>query len=106
MEMPKSLLTIYHNPRCSKSREVLGLINDSPTQKEIKGLLKKLNLKAIDIVRKSEPLYIEQFADKKLTQAQLIKILAENPILIERPIVVKGERAVLARPTEKINELL
>ncbi|MES2286419.1 MAG: arsenate reductase (glutaredoxin) [Bacteroidota bacterium] len=113
------MITIYHNTRCSKSREACSILEDKgvefetieylktpPTQKEIKGLLKMLGMKAQDIVRKGEPLYKEKFADKKLSESEWIKTLAENPILIERPIIVKGNKAIIGRPPEKVLELL
>lgn len=113
------MLKIYHNTRCSKSREACGILQDKgvefetieylktpPTQKEIKGLLQMLGMKAQDIVRKGEPLYKEKFADKKLSESEWIKALAENPILIERPIIIKGNKAIVGRPPEKVLELL
>jgi arsenate reductase len=113
------MIKIYHNNRCSKSREACSILQEEgvkfetteylktpPSQKEIKELLKMLGLKAEDIVRKSEPLFKEKFANKKLTEAQWIKTLADNPILIERPIIVKGNKAVIGRPPEKVLELI
>ncbi len=113
------MLKIYHNTRCSKSREACSILEDKgvefetieylktpPTQKEIKGLLKMLGMKAQDIVRKGEPLYKEKFADKKLSESEWVKALAENPILIERPIIVKGNKAIIGRPPEKVLEFL
>ncbi|OJV27243.1 MAG: arsenate reductase (glutaredoxin) [Bacteroidetes bacterium 37-13] len=110
--------TVYHNPRCSKSREavaflqeqnaeieIIEYLKDSPTESEIKALLQKLNIPAIDLVRKGEELFKTNYKDKTLSEKEWIKILAENPILIERPVIVKGNKAVIARPTEKINEL-
>lgn len=110
---------IYHNTRCSKSREACSILESKGiefetveylktplNQKQIKALLKLLGLKAEEIVRKSEPLYIENFADKKFTEAQWIKILAQNPILIERPIIVKGNKAIVGRPPEKVLKLI
>jgi arsenate reductase (glutaredoxin) len=104
-------MIIYHNPRCSKCREALDLLEENnctieireylkepPTKKELKELLSKLRCKASAIVRKSEPLYKEKYAESKYTETQWIKILTENPILIERPIVIDGERAVIGRP--------
>jgi len=104
-------MIIYYNPRCSKCREALHLLEqnnceitfreylkDPPTKKELRDLLKKLGCKPFDIVRKSEPRYVEKFADKKLTNMQWIKVLSENPILIERPIVIDGEKALVGRP--------
>ncbi len=114
-----SKITIFHNPRCVKSRETLALLEgkgakfeiieylkNPPTAEELKEVLKKLGLRAEDIVRKSEPLYKEEFADKKHTEAQWIEILTKNPILIERPIVVNGNKASLGRPPEKVLDIL
>ena len=113
------MLKIYHNTRCSKSRDVCSILEKKkvkteiveylktpPTQKEIKELLKMLGMKASEIVRKGEPLYKEKFADKKLTEAQWVKVLSENPILIERPIIVKGNKAIIGRPPERVLELI
>lgn len=112
-------ITVYHNTRCSKSRGVCEILDEKkvksniieylktpPTQKELKILLKMLGIKASELVRTSEPLYKEKFEGKKMTQAQWLKALAENPILIERPIVVKGDKAIIARPPEKVLEFL
>jgi arsenate reductase (glutaredoxin) len=112
-------LTIYHNTRCSKSRdvctilekkkvktEVVEYLKTPPTQKELKGLLKMLGMKASELVRKGEPVFIEKFEGKKLTEAQWLKALSENPILIERPIIVKGDKAIIGRPPEKVLEFL
>jgi arsenate reductase (glutaredoxin) len=113
------ILTVYHNVRCSKSRDVCTLLKKKkiktevveylktpPTQKELKELLKMLGMKASELVRTKEPLYKEKYEGKKITEAQWLKILSENPILIERPIIVKGDKAVIGRPTEKVLELL
>lgn len=113
------MFKIYHNSRCSKSREACSILNEKgvkfetieylktpPTQKEIKELLKMLGMKAQDIVRKGEPLFKEKFANKKLSEGEWIKVLAENPILIERPIIVKGDKAVIGRPPEKVLDLI
>ena len=112
-------ITIFHNPRCVKSRETLALLESKgvkaeiveylktpPTAEELKEILQKLGLKAEDIVRKSETLYKEKFADKKHTEVQWIKILVNNPVLIERPIVVNGKKASLGRPPEKVLDIL
>ena len=113
------MIKIFHNPKCSKSREACTFLKEKgmifktteylktpPDQQQIKELLKMLGLTAEAIVRKKEPLFKEKFADKKLTEIQWIKILSANPILIERPIIIKGNKAVIGRPTEKIMELL
>lgn len=112
-------MKIYHNPRCSKSRETLQIIQDKgvdveivdylknpPTEKELVELLKKLNLKAEDIVRKGETDYKENFKGKNLSNEQWINAMIKYPKLIERPIVVKGKKAVLGRPPENVKELL
>jgi len=115
----KPTLTIYHNARCSKSRGVCELLDEKkvktnvieylktpPTQKELKELLKMLGMKASELVRTNEPVYKEKFEGKKMTQAQWLKALAENPILIERPIIVKGDKAIIGRPPERVLEFL
>jgi len=110
---------LYHNTRCSKSRDVCSILEKKkvkteiveylktpPTQKEIKELLKMLGMKAEEIVRKGEPVFKQKFASKKLTEAQWIKTLSQNPILIERPIIVKGSKAIIGRPPESVLEFL
>ncbi len=112
-------MKIYHNPRCRKSRETLQLIQSKkvepevvlylekiPTKKEMKDLLKKLNLKASELIRKTEAVYKEQYKNKTLTESQWIDAMLEHPKLIERPIVVKGDQAVLGRPPENVLRLL
>ena len=86
--------------------EVVHYLETPPTQKLLKELLKKLGMKAEEIVRKSEPLYKEKYAGRKITNAEWLKVLSKNSVLIERPIVVKGDKAVLGRPVEKIKEFL
>jgi arsenate reductase len=113
------MLQVYHNTRCSKSREVCSIIAEKGvkmdlieylktpfTEKTLKALLKKLGMKAEEIVRKKEPLFLEKFKGKKLTEAQWIKTLIKNPILIERPIVVKGNKAIIGRPPSAVLNLL
>ena len=115
-----SNFTIYHNPRCSKSRKTLDLLRsnniepqiilylkDPPTEKEISGLLKKLNISARDLLRKNEEAYkINGLSDKSISENDLISIMRTFPKLIERPIVVKGNTAVLGRPPENVNKLI
>ncbi|WP_345157526.1 arsenate reductase (glutaredoxin) [Pontibacter saemangeumensis] len=113
------MLTIYHNNRCSKSRQALELLQRSgqevevveylkkpPTAAQLKAVLQKLNMKPEQLLRKGEALYKESFKDKTLTDEEWLKVMVENPVLIERPIVLKGEKAVLGRPPEKVLELL
>ena len=112
-------IEIYHNKRCSKSRCALDILNNRdeqliihdylktpPTKKQLKDLLAKLGIKASELVRKKEPIYLEKFKDKKFTETEWITILKENPILIERPIVVDGYGAIIARPPELLEEFL
>ena len=104
------MITIFHNPRCQKSRtalqhiesldndiKVIEYLKNPPTVKELKEVLELLQLKPIDIVRKKEPLFISEYKDGSYTDAQWLKILVANPILIERPIIIKGNKAVIAR---------
>lgn len=113
------MITIYHNPRCTKSREGLceiELLNqpfetrkylDTPfTKEELENVIRKLNIKPIELVRTKESIWIENYKGKVLTDGQIIDALLENPKLIERPIVVNGNKAVIARPKEKIKEIL
>jgi arsenate reductase (glutaredoxin) len=112
-------IIIYHNGRCSKSRGALEILQekniphtvrwyltDPLTEEELTALLKKLHIPASELVRKNEALYKEQFKNKDLSEKEWIAALAANPILIERPIVEKGNKAVVARPPEKVLELL
>jgi arsenate reductase (glutaredoxin) len=114
--MSKTKITIYHNPRCGKSRDSLKLIEEqnnvevevieylknTPTKEELKKLLAKLNMKAEEIVRKNEALYKERYKGLKLNEEEWVKILCDNPILIERPIVVRNNKAVIGRPPENV----
>jgi arsenate reductase len=114
-----SALTIYHNPKCSKSRAALELVeqhgNDlkvieylrtPPTAKELEALLAKLGLEPEQLVRKGEDVYKKEYSGKTLSRAQWIEAMVRHPILIERPIVVAGERAVIGRPPENVLTLL
>ena len=117
--MPK--IAIYHNPRCSKSRSTLKLIEEGgaapevveylktpPSADELAALCKKLKLAPKDIIRSKESLFKELKLSLKddRSDAEWIEILAANPKLIERPIVVKGAKAVIGRPPENVLELL
>ncbi|MCO6500335.1 MAG: arsenate reductase (glutaredoxin) [Vicingus serpentipes] len=112
-------MKIYHNPRCSKSRQTLQLIqeagadvevieylNEVPTKEELKLILMQLNLKPTDLLRKGEAIYKEKFKNSDFNDDEWIKIMLEYPKLIERPIVVKGNKAVLGRPPENVLDLL
>jgi arsenate reductase (glutaredoxin) len=112
-------ITIYHNPHCGKSRGALAIIAENgiepaiieylkapPAKEELRAILKKLGMKAEQIVRKGEPVFKEMFSGKSLTDDQWLDALVKNPILIERPIVVRGAKAIIGRPPEKVRELL
>jgi len=112
-------MKILHNPRCTKSRETLALIEaagkdvkvveylkEPPTEKELADILSKLGMKAEELVRKNEDLYKDKFKGKTLTEKQWITAMAANPVLIERPIVISGNKAVLGRPPENVRALL
>ena len=112
-------MKIYHNPRCSKSRQGLAILQDAQVEPEIinyiknpitftelKDILQKLAIPAIDLVRKNEAIWKENFKNKELSENEVIEAMVTFPKLIERPIVINGEVAVIGRPPEKIKELL
>jgi len=112
--------TLYHNPRCSKSREALGLLQAQgctpeillyletpPTTKQLKELLTCLGIGARQLLRKTEDAYKElNLANEKLSEAALIKAMVTNPKLIERPIFINGDKAVIGRPPETVLGIL
>ncbi|HTO45377.1 MAG TPA: arsenate reductase (glutaredoxin) [Burkholderiales bacterium] len=111
-------ITIYHNPRCGKSRAALALLQQRgleplvieylkqpPTKEALRALTSKLGIRPEQLVRKGEDVYSQKYKDKTLSDEQWLAALAANPILIERPIIVRGERAVLGRPPERVLEL-
>ena len=113
------MITIYHNPRCRKSREGLEIVEQSglpyqvveylktPLDKAgISDLLQKLGIGAEALIRKSEAVWKEQFRGRELKESDLISALAAHPKLMERPVVVRGEHAVIGRPASEIAELL
>ncbi|PHS73289.1 MAG: arsenate reductase (glutaredoxin) [Porticoccus sp.] len=114
------MISIYHNPRCSKSRQTLALLEDRglapniilylenpPDRKSLKDILGKLGITARQLLRKGEDAYRENnLADEHLTETQLIDAMVANPKLIERPIVINGSRAALGRPPENVLEIL
>jgi arsenate reductase len=113
-----AMLTIYHNPRCRKSRETLELIRESDnlveiveyledqlSAEELEELLEKLGMKAEQLVRKQEAVYKENYKGKQLSEQEWIAAMVEHPKLIERPIVVREDRAVLGRPPENVKVL-
>ena len=114
-----SPVTLYHHPNCSTSRNALALLRERgiepqvveylktpPSRDELAALLSKLGMGAEDIVRKGEAIYKTEFEGRTLSEAEWLDALVAHPILIERPIVVRGERAVIGRPPERVLELL
>ena len=109
---------IWHNNRCSKSRDSLSYLQDSnqnttvfeylktpPTLEDINHVLEKLQIPARELIRKGEEVYKSNFKDKKFSEEEWRKILVQHPVLIERPIVIKGNQAVIGRPLEKVIDL-
>ena len=112
-------MKIYHNPRCSKSRQALSLIQEKGENPKIIEYLKErisiedlgllltmLKIKPIVLIRKSEQIWKEKYNGKELTDDEIIMAMAKNPKLIERPIVVKNGKAIIGRPPEKVLNLL
>jgi len=111
---------IYHNPRCSKSRQTLEILNQQdvstevvlylenpPSTEEIASILQKLGLDPRDVIRKGEEEYKRlNLKDQSLTENELIAFMSENPKLIERPIVIKGNKAVIGRPPENVLSII
>ena len=110
------IVTIYHNPRCSKSRKTLELLRskgiepfiveylkDPPTRKKLKEILAMLNLEPRQLIRNTESIYKEKgLDDPSLDREQLVSAMVENPVLIERPIVISKGKAVIGRPPENV----
>lgn len=112
------MITVYHNPRCRKSREALKLLEDkgidfgiraylkdNPGHRELREVLDKLGIKAEQLIRKGEAVYKEQFKGKSLSEEEWIEAMVNHPKLIERPIIITEDKAVIGRPTDKINAL-
>ncbi|GGC89584.1 arsenate reductase (glutaredoxin) [Flavobacterium lutivivi] len=108
-------MKILHNPRCGKSRNCLAIFDqknidyqiikylENPlTKEEILNLLKKLSISPLELVRQKETIWVEQFKNKSLTDDDIINALVQFPILIERPIIIDGDKAIIAREEEKI----
>jgi arsenate reductase len=113
------MITIYHNPRCGNSRECLAFLETSNTKfeivkyldnplsfNELSNIIKLLNIKPIELVRIKETIWISNYKGKNLSDKEIIQAIADNPILMERPIAVNGEKAVIARPFERVKEIL
>lgn len=112
------MVTIYHNPRCRKSRAgleyllekklepvIIDYINNPLTEEELEDLFKKLGTQPSAMIRTQEDFFRKELKGKEISEKQWLAILAEHPKLLQRPIVVKGDRAVFAQPPEKIDGL-
>jgi len=113
------MIKIYHNPRCGKSREGLEIVQNSGQEFEIVKYLEKkmskeelefivqnLGIKPIELVRHKEKIWIENFKDKTISDSQVIQAMLDNPILIERPIVINGNKVAIGRPPQNIEKIL
>ncbi|MFZ0599677.1 MAG: ArsC/Spx/MgsR family protein [Flavobacterium sp.] len=113
------MIQIYHNPRCGKSRnclafieqkneefEIIPYLTETPNFKELKELLEKLNLQPIQLVRVKEKIWIENYKGRELTTDQVIQAMTDNPILIERPIVIKDGKAIIGRDLDLVASFL
>ncbi|OXB01766.1 arsenate reductase (glutaredoxin) [Flavobacterium oncorhynchi] len=113
------MIQIYHNPRCGKSRnclafidqtnqeyEIIPYLTETPSFSELKELLEKLNLQPAELVRTKEKIWIENYKEKTLTNDEIIQAMTDNPILIERPIVIKNGKAIIGRDLDKVASFL
>lgn len=113
------MIQIYHNSRCGKSRNCLAFVENSkkefevinylinpPSFEELSDIIEKLNIKPIELVRQKEKIWIENFKEQNMTDEQIIQAMISNPILIERPIVIMGNKAIIGRDLEKVAEFI
>ena len=113
------MITIFHNPRCGKSRDCLTFLNqsqedvkvvnyllDPPTFDGLNTIIIMLNITPIELVRQKETIWITTFKNKQLSNDEIIEAMVEHPILIERPIVIHNGKAVIARPLDKVHAIL
>ena len=112
-------ITIYHNPRCRKSREALSFLKEKSCRikvveylkdlmsiEELGALLNDLNIRPIELVRKNESIWKEQFKERNLNDSAILEAMVQNPKLIERPIVKSKKGAVIARPLERVLDVI
>lgn len=113
------MIQIYHNPRCGKSRtclafldqanqeyEIIPYLTDAPTFDDLKILLKKLDLEPLQLIRTKEKIWIESYKGKTLSNDEIIQSMVDNPILIERPIVIKDGKAIIGRDLDLVASFL
>ena len=117
--MSKETIRIYYNPRCSKCRETVALVTERgyttelieylvtpPGKEELRSLLVKLGMKPQELIRKGEEVFKQNYAGRTLSDEEWLDAMVSHPVLIERPVVVRGNKAVVARPPEKVLALL
>jgi arsenate reductase (glutaredoxin) len=117
--MSKETITIYYNPRCAKCREAVALLTerghntvlvkylDTPPDKaELTSLLHKLGMKPFDLIRKGEEIFKQHYAGRTLSDDEWLDAMLTYPVLMERPVVVRGNKAIVARPAEKVLAIL
>jgi len=115
----KKMIQIYHNPRCGKSRnclafidqtkeeyEIIPYLTETPSFNDLKELLKKLDLNPNELIRTKEKIWIDTYKGKNLTNDEVIQAMVDNPILIERPIVIKDGKAIIGRDLDKVASFL
>lgn len=113
------MIQIYHNPRCGKSRnclafidqtkeeyEIIPYLTETPSFNDLKELLKKLDLNPNELIRTKEKIWIDTYKGKNLTNDEVIQAMVDNPILIERPIVIKDGKAIIGRDLDKVASFL
>ncbi|WP_405605282.1 arsenate reductase (glutaredoxin) [Polaribacter sp. Asnod1-A03] len=113
------MIKIYHNPRCSKSRQGVAFLENTgkefeivkyldviPTEKDLSEIIKKLGSTPIQLVRKNEKIWKENYKGKELSDSEIVTAMIENPKLIERPIIINNNKAVIGRPTENIDSII
>lgn len=113
------MIQIYHNSRCGKSRKCLAFLEDSkkefevinylitvPSSLELASLIQKLNMEPLELVRQKEKIWIENYKNKTLTNDEIIQALVSNPILIERPIIINKDKAIIGRELEKVAQFI
>lgn len=113
------MIQIYHNPRCGKSRnclafveqtnqkyEIIPYLTETPTFEELQSLLEKLNLQPLQLIRTKEKIWIENYKSKTLTDKEIIQAMVDNPILMERPIVIKDGKAIIGRDLDLVASFL
>lgn len=112
-------MEFWHNPRCAKSREALSLLQEKgialeikeylktpPSIEELTALIAKLGIKAVDLVRKTEPIFKEEFKGKELSESEWVGAMVQHPKLIERPILIEGNKAIVGRPPVLVLDLI